>query len=458
MRVLIIGAGPCGLGAARELRRLGIDGLVLEAEPQAGGLSASFLTEDGFTWDLGGHVIFSHYDAFDAMLGEVMGPGAWCEHRRRSYIRVLDRWIPYPFQNNIHRLPDAARDECLEGLREARRRRDEAPPRDFLEWIARSAGAGIARLFLVPYNTKVWAFPPEQLSTSWVGARVALPDPDRIEALMKSGRSDEEWGPNRRFRFPRRGGTGAIWRSLAAALPRGLVLLGARVVAVDPAARAVRLEDGGVERYDRLVSTAPLDRLLAMAGLAKEGALAQGLLHNSVHVVGIGAAGVLPPEAREKTWLYFPEADYPFYRVTVFSAYSPLNAPPGHYSLMAEVAESSERPVDGTTVERACIAGLVRAGLLPAEGAVVHTWRRRIERAYPVPTLGRDAILDAVLPGLEGRGIYSRGRFGAWTYEVGNMDHCFAQGAEAVRRLALGEPEVTLADPAQVNRRRGGPA
>ena len=47
--------------------------------------------------------------------------------------------------------------------------------------------------------------------------------------------------------------------------------------------------------------------------------------------------------------------------------------------------------------------------------------------------------------------IYSRGRFGAWKYEVGNQDHSFMQGVEIAGRLLSGAPELTLWFPALVN-------
>ena len=68
-----------------------------------------------------------------------------------------------------------------------------------------------------------------------------------------------------------------------------------------------------------------------------------------------------------------------------------------------------------------------------------------------MPTLGRDAALREILTVLEGRDVYSRGRFGAWKYEVSNQDHSFAQGVEVVDRLVSGAPERTLNDPAAVN-------
>src|SRR5262249_21764290 len=56
-RVLIIGAGPTGLGAAWRLLAAGeSDWLLCEAAVDAGGLASSVVDDAGFTWDLGGHV------------------------------------------------------------------------------------------------------------------------------------------------------------------------------------------------------------------------------------------------------------------------------------------------------------------------------------------------------------------------------------------------------------------
>jgi hypothetical protein len=39
------------------------------------------------------------------------------------------------------------------------------------------------------------------------------------------------------------------------------------------------------------------------------------------------------------------------------------------------------------------------------------------------------------------RGIYSRGRFGSWRYEIGNMDHAVKMGVDIARRLVRGDDE-----------------
>jgi hypothetical protein len=157
--------------------------------------------------------------------------------------------------------------------------------------------------------------------------------------------------------------------------------------------------------------------------------------------------------------MYFPEDDCPFYRVTVFSNYSPHNVPDitRYWSLMAEVSESPCKPVDQARIKEETVQGLLNTGLIPSRDVVHHVWYRRLERGYPTPSLHRDRALARLLPALEERGIKSRGRFGAWKYEVSNQDHSFAQGAEAAGSWLTGAPEETLNYPERVNSRRPAP-
>jgi protoporphyrinogen oxidase len=458
--LLIIGAGPTGLGAAWRLAARGRrDWLLVEAEGEAGGLAGSVVDDHGFTWDLGGHVQFSHYDYFDDLMDELLGADGWHHHERESWVWVCNRFVPYPFQLNVHRLPPADAAAAIDGLARAARRPAAPAPADFGAWITATFGEEVADRFMRPYNTKVWARAPERLSCRWVGERVAVVDVDRVRENLRLHRDDVSWGPNNRFRFPVRGGTGAIWRALAGRIDAespGRLLFGSRVASVDTTRRRVTLASGGTIAYERLISTMPLDVLVRSSDLADRlGPALADLEYSSTHVIGVGLHGSAPPSIARKCWMYFPESDCPFYRVTHFSHYAPANVPDisRQWSLMAEVAESPFRPLREPDVEADTVRGLQATGLIADAGVVHHTWHRRLERGYPVPSRHRDRALAALLPALEVRGVWSRGRFGAWKYEVSNQDHSFAQGVEAVDHLLSGAFEQTLHAPERVNAR-----
>jgi protoporphyrinogen oxidase len=455
---LILGAGPTGLGAAWRLNELGRDDwLLLEAADHAGGLASSFVDDHGFTWDVGGHVQFSHYAYFDAVMDALLGADGWLEHPRASWIRLRDRFIPYPFQNNLHRLPEPERARCLAGLEEVARRSATAAPENFRDWIHATMGAGIAEVFMLPYNFKVWAWPPEMLGTGWMGDRVAPPDLARVREAIAAQRDDVSWGPNKTFRFPRRGGTGAVWRACAGRLPAERVRFGHAVTAIDLGARRVTTHAGGTFTYDRLITTLPLDQLLRRAGEERFAPLvAAGLLYSSSNIVGLGLRGWPSDELAAKSWIYFPEENCPFYRATIFSNYSPHNVPdPARFwSLMCEISESPRKPVRPEALVEETVAGALATGLIGRREEIVSTWTYRAPHGYPTPALGRDRALGEILPFLEARGVYSRGRFGLWKYEVSNQDHAFMQGVELVERLVSGRAEMTAFDPNFANSRK----
>src|SRR5437870_5769735 len=70
---IILGAGPTGLGAAYRLQERGVDDFtVVEARAEPGGLASSYVDARGFTWDVGGHVQFSHYAYYDDLLDRAL--------------------------------------------------------------------------------------------------------------------------------------------------------------------------------------------------------------------------------------------------------------------------------------------------------------------------------------------------------------------------------------------------
>ncbi|KPI83731.1 UDP-galactopyranose mutase (GLF) [Leptomonas seymouri] len=481
-KIIVIGAGPAGLGAAIRLKEVQHANYHLyDASATPGGLSRTVTDENGFLWDMGGHVIFSHYAYFDDVMNLALQD--WNTLQRESWVRCCDVWVPYPFQNNIHRLPPAVRDKCLRGLEEAEATRAsgaaaaQEKPKNFLEYVDCQFGEGISEIFMRPYNFKVWAVPLDVMSTEWVGERVASVNVARIRENIELNRDDVGWGPNATFRFPKSGGTGAIYDAVWQLVPDDHKTLGegCRVVKVNPVKKRLTMQSGAVVSYDDLVSTMPFDDLLcALAdGLEEEEGegnaaavsvlqparlreIASKMVYSSTHIVGIGVKGVPPREMQTACWLYFTSKTIPFYRATIFSRYAETNAPAGCWSLMVEVSQNERyKPVNTAAIIEDCIAGLREATLLRDGDEIVSRWHHVERKGYPIPFVGRNELLAEVQPVLRDTyHIYSRGRFGAWRYEVANQDHSFMQGVEAVSHILYGSAEETVTDPGKVNGQR----
>ncbi len=454
---LIVGAGPTGLGVGYQLNQLDFnDWIILDAAPECGGLASSFVDDAGFTWDIGGHVQFSHYEYFDRAMLSFLGEDGWLHHERESWVWMRDRFIPYPFQNNIRHLPTADLEKCLQGLVDITRN-PKSRPNNFKEWIHATFGPGLADVFMEPYNFKVWAYPPELMASHWVGERVAVTDLGRVLSNLVHEKDDLAWGPNNTFHFPKYGGTGAIWNACASKLPQENLKLNTQVTSIDLKKKLVRTASGEAYAYDKLISTMPLTELIKVSRQAQFEPIAKkGLLFSSSSIVGIGLRGKPKPELATKCWMYFPEDNCPFYRVTVFSNYSPNNVPDieNNWSLMCEVSESPYKPVDHPRLLEDVIQGLLNTKLIADRDSIVSAWVYRAPYGYPTPGLHRDEALAEIIPFFEQRDVYSRGRFGMWKYEVSNQDHSFMQGVEIVERLLNGREEITAFDPNHANSKK----
>ena len=454
-RIVIVGAGPTGLCAGYRLTELGYTNWeMIEGSSKPAGLACTIEDENKFKWDIGVHCIFSHFEFFDLLMDEMLPPSAWLYHQRYSPARMRNTWVGYPVQANLWRLPEKEVMGIVADLAQKAVAPTPPKPRDFREWLHASFGKALTDTFMAPYNAKVWAHPADEMNSIWVGERVATIKLDDVLSNVIRRKDAPAWGPNAVFRYPMNG-TGHVWEKVFNALPNERKRLGKRVKAVRTAAgkKALELDDGSSVPFDGLLSTMPVVELLRMTPDHPQLAeLAEGdngaadhsrFKHQTVNLVGVGVHGTdLPAALNGVHWVYFPEDEYLFYRVTVLSNFSPLmTAVPGkQWSLLIEVSESRHRrvPRNPQVLRRRVVEGLHASGMLPRNASIASIWSKRLEYGYPVPYVERNMHMHAADDALRKLGIWSRGRFGSWKYEVGNQDHSCMLGVDAVDAMLFG--------------------
>ena len=430
--IVILGAGPTGLGAGHRLHNDNRKSWkIFEASSRVGGLSSSRLDKNGFTWDLGGHVLFSKSAFFNSLVEKTLGDEALV-HKRDSYIKMNGRLVPFPLQYNIHRLPKKVMEDCLAGLVEVSRNgTGNRPPENFEQWIPARLGRGIAKHFMLPYNKKLWSYPLGEMGFGWVGERVALPPVAAVKRSIKTGKDQTGWGGNADFRFPLRGGTGGLMDGLARPFRKKIAFLH-EAKKIDPKTKRITFQNGKRASYKSLITTMPLDHLIKNVLInPPPGVLraAGELRYNSGWIVGIGINREIKGR---RCWVYFPDKRVPFYRVTYFSHYSPCNVPKpeSQASFLCETSFHPSENLTGAEVAKKTIDGLVSARFIRREEVknIASQWKIKIPRLYPIPAQNRDAALKAINAYLKKRDIRSVGRFGGWRYEIGNVDHSFLAG------------------------------
>lgn len=474
---LILGAGPTGLSAAYHY---GAGSVLVEREQTVGGWCRS-IEDQGFCFDHAGHIMFSNdpyvLQLYDVLLGDNLH---W--QNREAWVYSKGVHTRYPFQGALYGLPPAVLKECLVGAIEARfgaldgsaaTSRPPAPerpagaavpedccadgavlpasasgdpkdlpaasnvtafarrgaPANFEEFIYQVWGAGVAKHFAVPYNTKLWTVPLRDMETSWLGGRVPMPNlEEMIEGALEPVPSPV--GPNARFGYPLRGGFQALMDGFLPHL-EGSLLLGRTAVAVSPRRRQVTFADGQKMRWKQLVSTLPLPAFVALMGNEAPEHVRQaaaGLRHISVRCVNLGIGRA---DLTDKHWIYYPE-DTIFHRIFVQGNASPHNNPPGGFGLTCEITYSPTKPlpVDGDALIERCIRECIEVGMINADDPVLTASIVDMPYAYVLYDHARAANVDTIRSWLLGYDILLAGRYSEWEYY--NSDHAFLAG----RRVA----------------------
>jgi protoporphyrinogen oxidase len=333
----ILGGGLSGLTLARFLHERGERIIVLEAEPQIGGLCRS-RTHDGFTFDTGGsHIIFSKDSEVLSFMRRMIA-GNEQRNDRNTKIFYKQRYVKYPFENGLYELPEEDRFSCINGFVKtliAVEKGEVPPPQNFREWIYYTFGPGIAECYMVPYNEKIWKFPTEQMSLHWVEGRIPRPP---VEDIIKSAIGIETEGYTHQavFSYPLEGGIEALVTAIAQpVLP--FIRTGFRVTSVKNAGGKWQIGNGSETiTADRVICTIPVQHLLPCLERVPEKVTeaCRALVYNSLVCVNIGIRGQLPAIS----WLYVPDKTLgKTNRLSFPSNFSRHTAPEGCSAVLAEI-------------------------------------------------------------------------------------------------------------------------
>ncbi|MCL2448279.1 MAG: FAD-dependent oxidoreductase, partial [Polyangiaceae bacterium] len=113
VRTLIVGAGITGLATAAALSEQGDDDyLILEADEAIGGWCKT-VEKSGFVWDYSGHFFHFKHPEIESWLRARMPGQDIRVVNKKSFIAFGGGRVDFPFQKNIHQLPQQDFIDCL---------------------------------------------------------------------------------------------------------------------------------------------------------------------------------------------------------------------------------------------------------------------------------------------------------------------------------------------------------
>ncbi|WP_394846500.1 NAD(P)-binding protein [Pendulispora brunnea] len=393
-RHLIVGAGITGLTAAAFLRDP--DYLVLEADTQIGGYCKT-IKKEGFVWDYSGHFFHFKHPEVEAWLRKRMPKQDIRVVEKKTYIAYGDRKIDFPFQKNIHQLPQAEFIECLYDLYFASSQGEAA---NFKEMLYARFGRGIAEKFLIPYNEKLYAC---DLSTLDKDAMGRFFPHANLTDIVRNMRVADNASYNATFTYPE-GGAIEYVNAIASEVHPHNIALSEALVGLDLRHRVARTTKREIQ-FERLVSSAPFPKLLKLAGLAHD---ESAFSWNKVLVFNLGFDR---KGARDVHWMYYPNRARSFYRIGYYDNIFDTD----RMSLYVELGFAKDAAIDVEASLARVLADLEAEGVTQGHRLVAHH-SVVMDPAYVHITRKSIAEHQRLSRILQAHGIYSAGRYGGWTY------------------------------------------
>lgn len=413
MKIAVLGGGVSGLTVARRLMAQGHEVCVYEKDSRPGGLAKTRIT-GGYVYDPhGGHIFNSKCPEVVDWVFSILPKEKWQFNVRNAKIFFNGRYVSYPFELSLCELEGEDTLNCAYDYLMAQ---DGPEPDNFRDWLVWNFGKSIADLYMLPYNSKIWAYPLEKMETHWMQGKMPLPEKkELLKSLLMKDPSERKM-PHSTFYYPIEGGIQTMIDALAEPLTLRLST---------PVSRIEQDTSGwlvnGEVRYDHIVSTIPVKALAQAMVLPTQVEDAVGRLkYNSLTTVLFDC----PPT--DISWLYIPSKEYLAHRVGYQSSLTPKATPSGGGSGALEIIGPCRNIDDqlltnGTVIPIELQPGHVLDTEFTEYAYVIHD----MDYQHSVETISH--YFDVV------ENFDLLGRWAQWNYR--NMDLCMKAAIELAKSL-----------------------
>lgn len=435
MNYTILGGGLSAISLAYYLQEnKNIDEIhILEKDEVLGGICRTYV-KDGIEYDVGPHIIFSKDKEILDLMNNLLGQNNE-KHRRSNRILHKKRFVQYPFENDLSKLPKEDIDYCVNGFLHNPYENYDA--KNMLQFFLKTFGEGITNTYLRPYNEKIWKFDPSFMDTQMVER---IPKPPKEDILRSAnGETIDGYLHQLYFTYPKQGGTEALIKAF-------ISKLGDKVkIHTDNKVLKVKKQDEkfvvttSEKEYlcDKVVSTMPANEFCHIYEDANKPQeilnIADNLRYNSI---AICIVNVNKDYAGDNYAFMVADKNVKFHRISKLDFMGEHYHIDGTATYMAEITyrknDLNDKASDEELTQKV-IEGLETIGFIESKDDVNFTDLKRFEYAYVIYDLKHRQNMDAIKEYFVSQGIYLNGRFGSFEYL--NMDAIIRQSEKLAKNI-----------------------
>lgn len=416
VKYLIIGAGISGLTFANFIKD---DYLIIEKENEVGGYCRT-IKKGEYLWDYAGHFFHFKTDEMKKLFEDLMKDEELIFQEKNTKIYYGDRLIDYPFQMNIHQLPQQEFIDCLYDLYN---KNEKENYESFLDMLYGKFGKSIVEKFLKPYNEKLYACDLNNLDKDAMGRFFPYANLNQIINNMKEENNNSY---NNTFLYPKNG-AGSFLNKLYENLDKEKVELMNEIKKIDLKNKTVITKNNEVINYQYLINTSPLNNLLELIDNTEK--LRENISYNKVLVFNLGFE---KKSNFKEHWIYFPQKDINFYRVGFYdnilmsdklSMYIEIG-----YEKKSKISEDDIKEQLNLTLQN-----LKKVGIVEDDNKLVDYSTIVMNPAYVHINSETNKEIREFEKYLNDNSVYTIGRYGAWTYC--SMEDCMISAKELAEKL-----------------------
>ena len=416
VKYLIIGAGISGLTFANFIKD---DYLIIEKENEVGGYCRT-IKKGEYLWDYAGHFFHFKTDEMKKLFEDLMKDEELIFQEKNTKIYYGDRLIDYPFQMNIHQLPQQEFIDCLYDLYN---KNEKENYESFLDMLYGKFGKSIVEKFLKPYNEKLYACDLNNLDKDAMGRFFPYANLNQIINNMKEENNNSY---NNTFLYPKNG-AGSFLNKLYENLDKEKVELLNEIKKIDLKNKTVITKNNEVINYQYLINTSPLNNLLELIDNTEK--LRENISYNKVLVFNLGFE---KKSNFKEHWIYFPQKDINFYRVGFYdnilmsdklSMYIEIG-----YEKKSKISEDDIKEQLNLTLQN-----LKKVGIVEDDNKLVDYSTIVMNPAYVHINSETNKEIREFEKYLNDNSVYTIGRYGAWTYC--SMEDCMISAKELAEKL-----------------------